>query len=403
MRKLPCLGISFDLGGGLGYVAGMTINTGNKIGLTIYAELAKRIRRSIQDGEFASGQLIGSEYALARQENISRMTVRRASELLVKEGLLERRPGKGLYVREGAGGRGVVVERAQRTVQVIAGNLAWEPSVQISRSAGTVAKGLGVGVQLYDAHGDVAMDVAMLRELPGSGVSGALILSLHNSAFSEAVYQLKVSKFPFVLVDQCLRDLDVSSVTADNYGGGYMAGKMLVELGHRRIGALGDLVATTVRDRFAGLRDAICDAGLSFDRSLTLDLQAEQDRLGDWSGRVGEGVKELMSRPAPPTAFFASCDAVARAMYRTLAQLGLRIPQDLSVIGFDDDPLAEWLEPGLTTIRQPFAEMGRVAMEMLCRHMDASAHPVTRKVLAVELIVRGSTGPARQAAPGSLS
>lgn len=374
----------------------MAIHTGNKIGLTIYEALAERIRRSIKEGEYASGQLIGSEYELARQESISRMTVRRASEMLVKEGLLERRPGKGLYVRDGVV-RGVMVEQGQRTVQMIAGNLEWEPSLQISRGANTAAKGHGVDVQLYDAHGDVSMDLAMLRRLPGSAVSGALILSLHNSAFSEAVYQLKVSRFPFVLIDQSLQDLDVPSVTADNYAGGYMAGKSLVELGHRRIGFLGDMVATTVRDRLAGLRDAISDAGLIFDRTMALDLQAEQDRLGDWSASVAKCLGDLMARPSPPTALFASCDAVARAMYRTLSQLGLRVPQDISIIGFDDDPLAEWLEPGLTTIRQPFAEMGRVAMEMLCQQMDKPNHPVARQVLPVQLITRGSTGPARSA------
>ncbi|MEX2387490.1 MAG: GntR family transcriptional regulator, partial [Phycisphaeraceae bacterium] len=123
-------------------------------GTRLYAALADRLRRAIQAGVYRPGQLLGSEHSLAKQESISRMTVRRASELLVKEGLIERRPGKGLYVRD---------ERATtRAIQVVAGNLQWEPSLQASRGIQSIAAGKGVQTQLYDAHGDVAMDLTML-------------------------------------------------------------------------------------------------------------------------------------------------------------------------------------------------------------------------------------------------
>ena len=102
-------------------------STGTKPGPTIYEALADRLRQSIRGGVYASGQLLGSEYELARREGISRMTVRRASELLVHEGLIERRPGKGLYVRSA----GV----STRMIQMIAGNLQWEPSLQVARGA----------------------------------------------------------------------------------------------------------------------------------------------------------------------------------------------------------------------------------------------------------------------------
>ena len=122
-----------------------------------------------------------------------------------------------------------------------------------------------------------------------------------------------------------------------------------------------------------------------------MEVAGAEDRFGDLSTRVGDAVRGLLSRPQRPTAIFAFCDAVARAAYRTLSELGMRIPDDVSIIGFDDDPMAEWLNPGLTTVRQPFAEMGRVAMEMLCRLMDNSHLPVEHQVLPVELIMRGST------------
>ena len=134
----------------------METSTAKRPTVPIYEALADRIRQSVRDGRFSAGQLIGSEYELARQEKISRMTVRRASELLVEEGLLERRPGKGLYVR----GHGV----STRTVQMIVGNLQWESSAQVARGAQRVSKERGVQMQIYDAHGDSDSDVAVLKQ-----------------------------------------------------------------------------------------------------------------------------------------------------------------------------------------------------------------------------------------------
>lgn len=364
----------------------MTLDTGINTGLTAYGTLAAKIRDAIREGVYRPGQLIGSEHGLAREESISRMTVRRASELLINEGLLERRPGKGLYVSSRGAGT--------RSVQVIAGNLKWEPSVQVARGVQSLARELGVEVHLYDAQGDMELDLERLRRLPESGGDGAVIVSLHNCEFNEVVYQLKASGFPFVLVDQRLREINVPSVLADNYSGGFQVGQELLRLGHRRIAFIGDLVAATVQDRLNGLRDAMADAGLPLPRSHVTDLLTVVDRMGDWSEQIDASVRRLMAEAVPPTAIFCSCDGVARPAYRTLAAMGLRVPQDVSVVGFDDDPIAEWLSPPLTSVRQPFHEMGRVAIEVLSRQMDDPNLPAEHLVMPVELIRRGSTAAA---------
>src|SRR5687768_15914406 len=128
----------------------MTESTGIEARSSVYEALAERLRHSIRKGDFRPGDLLGSEHELARQQSISRMTVRRASEILVNEGLIERRPGRGLYVRGGSVGTTLV--------QVVAGNLEWEPSLQVSRGVQQVARQRGIQVQLYDAHGDELLD-----------------------------------------------------------------------------------------------------------------------------------------------------------------------------------------------------------------------------------------------------
>jgi LacI family transcriptional regulator len=126
-----------------------------------------------------------------------------------------------------------------------------------------------------------------------------------------------------------------------------------------------------------------------------VDLDGDQDRLGDWSARVERATADLMGRPSPPTALFCSCDAVARSAYRALAAAGLNVPGDVSVVGFDDDPLAEWLSPGLATVRQPFHEMGERAVQCLRERMADPLVPVAQHVLPVSFVRRASLGPAR--------
>ncbi len=357
--------------------------------LPVYESIADRLRRSIRAGQYRAGDLVGSEQGLARQEGISRMTMRRASEVLINEGLLERRPGKGLYVRDIAG------RDTLRRIQVVAGNLGWEPSLQVSRGVQAAAQGMRTIVQLYDAHGDTDLDLEMLRQLPDSAAQGAVIMSLHSPVFNDAVCRLATTGFPFVLADQRMRDLNVPSVTADNYEGGYKAAEHLLSLGHKRIAFVGDLEATTVEDRLSGMRDAIADAGLPFVRSLVADASEGKESMDQWMEFSAVVIRDLLNLPEPPTAIFCSCDAIAYTACRVAGSMGMKVPQDLSVMGFDDTPLARMVCPTLTTIHQPFEQMGKAAIELLTERID---HPPTaptqapHRVLPVELVVRESTG-----------
>lgn len=356
------------------------MNTGIKTSDSLYRALADELRTAIRRGRWKPGQQIGSEHDISRSKKLSRVTVRKASELLVGEGLLERRAGKGLFVREAGSDTGII--------QVVVGNLAWAPAVQVVRGVQEAARGTGGPVQIYDAHGSLAADLELVRRLPDGPARGAVILGLPVPVFAEALYDLKARNFPFVLVDQRLHDLAVPSVQADNRAGGRLVGTELLDRGHRRIAFIGDLAADTVRDRLAGLRDATDDRGLPHDRSLVIDL-TPADPFADWTPLIVRAVAVLMAKPDPPTAVAASCDAVARAVVRALRDLGRRVPDEVSVTGFDDDPLAELLDPPLTTVRQPFTAMGRTAAELLVRLM-ADRRAVEQRVLPVELIRRAS-------------
>ena len=385
MMKIASLDADIDTAGVLCYYR--PIKSSIHTSISAYARLAQELRKDVAKGEYASGAHVASEHDLARRHKLSRVTVRRATELLVAEGLLERRAGKGLYVCEAE-------PVLTRVVKVIVGNLAWEPSVRIARGAQQVAGKFGIEIQVCDAHGSQSENLDTLLKLPTNGASGAILLALHTAAFTEAVVRVKAQGFPLVVVDHCPKEIAVPAVVADNYQGGIMVGRHLAGLGHSRVAFVGDCVASTVRARLDGFRDALAEAGVTLPRDSVVDITPD-DPLADWSEQVRQAVEGVLRTKVRPTAVFCSCDAVARACYRACTALGLRIPQDLSLVGFDDDPLAEWLSPPLTTVRQPFTELGRTAMTLLHGQLAGQpAEPVT-VTLPVEWVERGST-----AAPG---
>lgn len=161
----------------------------------------------------------------------------------------------------------------------------------------------------------------------------------------------------------------------------------IVSLGHRRIGHI-----TGHRDhgasewRLQGYRDGLNDAGIAFDKTLVVQ--------GEFSFESGaDGADRLLSLADPPTAIFAANDDTAAGVLQSTARRGLRVPQDLSVFGFDDLPIARQLWPALTTVRQASREMGRIAAEQLLLSIrDPEAGGMVK--VPYELVVRGSTGPA---------
>jgi LacI family transcriptional regulator len=204
--------------------------------------------------------------------------------------------------------------------------------------------------------------------------------------------QLRDADIPLVVVDPVNPPPpDLPSVGATNWAGGLAATDHLLGLGHRRVGAIagpGDHLCS--RARTDGYRSALERAGISFDPALV--------RNGDFEHEGGfTRGGELLDLSEPPTAIFAGSDQQAFGLYEAARQRGLRVPQDLSVVGFDDLPVTRWVSPPLTTVRQPLSEMGRAAAQMLGDLITGVPLRTTRVELSTELIVRESTAaPAKE-------
>jgi LacI family transcriptional regulator len=232
-------------------------------------------------------------------------------------------------------------------------------------------------------------EVSVLQRLMRSEMIGALLLLPEESP--DELLRLKEDGLVFVVVDP-LHTLgpDIPVVSAANSSGAYQATAHLLQLGHRRIGVItGRRDGSATRARLQGHYAALAEAGIMPDPRL----EAEADFLV--SGGAA-GAERLLALADPPTAIFAFNDCMAVGALHAARARGLRLPDDLSVVGFDDTPEAEAAYPGLTTVYQPLKELGRMAVSLLVRLTDDHPYEPLHVELATRLVVRSSTGhPAR--------
>ena len=232
-------------------------------------------------------------------------------------------------------------------------------------------------------HGEDWIDGVIQRRPRG------LVLALSQLS-AEAARQLQVRGVPFVIVDPvALPNGDAPAVASANWEGGLMATRHLVSLGHRRIAAVTMPPSLLfARARLSGFQAALEEVCLEVDPTLVIATGSGRDE------GLAAGLR-LLSTDRPPTAIVASTDLQAIGLYEAARRQGMRVPEDLSIVGYDDVPAAEWLAPPLTTVRQPVVQMAEQASRMLFTLMSGRPLPVTRLTLDVSLIERGSTAPPR--------
>jgi LacI family transcriptional regulator len=237
-------------------------------------------------------------------------------------------------------------------------------------------------LMLYTSRQRAATESAYVASLT-HGLADGLLLLLPRD-LDAYIDRLRQRHFPFVLVDHAGVAGDAPAVGATNIQGSFDATCYLLDLGHRRIGFItGNMQLGAARDRVAGYQAALAERSVPLDPDLIVE--------GDFfQARARIAALQLLSTAAPPTAIFASNDVSAFGVMEAATELGLRIPLDLSLVGFDDIPQAAYAHPPLTTVRQPLEEMGRVAARLLLRSMHDADAPAERVELPTRLVVRGS-------------
>jgi len=260
----------------------------------------------------------------------------------------------------------------------------FEPfSTEILKGTSRAITGTGYELLAYSGGGrageDVGWERRYLSRLSGTLIDGAILVTPTVVDTGRSV--------PVVAIDPHAGPADMPTVDADNLHGGFLATDHLLRLGHRRIGFLGgrpDLESSRLREE--GYRKALEAAGIPVD--------AELMRVGDYRRQSATGpARELLSLPDRPTAVFAANDLSALGTMDVARELGISVPDELSIVGYDNVPESALTQPPLTTVNQPMQDMGAAAVDLLIHLMDGTEDRDTHVRLPIRLVERGSTAP----------
>jgi LacI family transcriptional regulator len=266
------------------------------------------------------------------------------------------------------------------TVGLVLEDLANPWSAAVTRAVEDAARPRRVTVVAGSVDEDPQRERALVREFVARRVDG-LILAPTAADQSYLIADRRAGT-ALVFVDRPPNHLDADAVVAANRTGAADGVRHLLAGGHRRIGFLGDLATiSTASDRYAGYMDALERAGIAVDESLV-----RRDLRGVDAAR--DTVENLLRVPEPPTAIFAAQNVLGIGAFAGLR--GLRRQFEIALVGFDDFPVADLLDPGVTVVAQDPAAIGRLAAEILFRRLDGDRSPSTIKVVPTRLIIRGS-------------
>ncbi len=353
----------------------------------LYQQVAADIRRQIVAGDMPVGSRIPPHRDLAVQYGVSIITINKALSGLVSEGLLYSHVGRGTFVMvRPASTSGIA---APITIGFVLRDLSSPFFSLIAHGAQQRADALGVGIVFASSSNRLDREEEQIRRLRLLGVHGLIIVSMSRTyRLSEAIQSAQDTSFPYVMVSWTAGE-DVPFVGVDLAEAGRMAAEHLLSAGRRRFGYMIDRVGSLNGElRVSEYRRTVEDALLTIDPAHVFEYPFE----GEWNDynsgyAVGERIANLEHRP---DAMFAFNDLGALGLLDSLLDAGIRVPEDVAIVGLDDIELASRARVPLTTVRQPVDEIGARALDTVLARLRGET-PAVRQLLPPELVVRGTT------------
>ena len=258
----------------------------------------------------------------------------------------------------------------------------------VARGAEDVAQRHGYSLVLSSTDENPEREASSLGVMAAERAAGVIIATTNENG--TALRRARDTGMAIVAIDRHIVDLPTDSVVVDNESAAHDAVTHLVRLAHRRVAIVGGPIdADTARERRRGYERALREAGIAIDPELCC--------RGDFREMAALAMtRELLDLPDPPTAIFAVNNLTTIGVLGAVRERGLAVPGDISIVGFDDIPTSELLDPPLTVVQQPTYQVGAQAAKLLIRRLREPAAPVQEVVLAASLVVRGSTGRPRE-------
>ena len=360
----------------------MSVNRRNPL----YAEIREDIKNQIAAGKMAIGDRIPSTSELKQHYGVSAITVRRAVEDLVRDGILVGHQGAGVYVKDDKPCSGADDETyiglIVRNATYVTGNYF----SQILAGLSTAVSSKKYGVQV----GENAQDESVLhyRSVMEEGKTAGFVVADQYFSFADAVY-LKSHDTPFVLVDETIAGVEACSVSLDYAQGVRDACGYLHSLGHERIALLLSSISRSQDFQFLrGYQQGMEDLSLPVDESLVKFSQSMELDARPFAERI---IAECRAASDPPTAAICNVDMVAVEVMHAARKSGVAVPEQLSVVGFNDAGFQGLERPGLTRLVANLSHLGKEAAEMLIQLIEHKRPPRSRLLLPMTLEPAGTT------------
>jgi GntR family transcriptional regulator, arabinose operon transcriptional repressor len=351
----------------------------------LHVQLANIFKDRIIQGVWGQGETIPTEKELCAEFDVARGTVRQALQALEADGFLRREQGRGTFVIFG-NLPPQTPKAARNRVAFIVPYVRDSSVLTILMGFQQAAERENYSVAFHHVNNDVEQQAEVIDRLYQEGVAGIALYPV-DSEVIKPLDRFVQAGFPLVLIDRYLKHLSTDFVMTDHFSGALRAVRYLLDQGHRNIGFVTWLSpAVSMEHRFLGYQQALREYGIEPNPALvchvegypTIDLTS---------------LRTYLSKAVTPSAVFAANDQIAIALYRAAASVGVIVPADLAIVGFDNLDIAEQLSPPLTTVAQQFLEIGQKAAEVLFRRIQGDDSPFYQVTISSELIVRDSCLP----------
>ena len=352
---------------------------------SLYIEIYNKIKEDIILGKYPPGTFLPPETELADSFYVSRITIRKAMQLLKKDGYISRTAGRGTYVEN------IPTKPQQHTIGLILCNIGYSFGLRILTSVERCAAKHGYHVIFKNSVDSSEEESKAINDLVALGVEGIIIQPVHKEFYNETLIQLHFNKYPIVLVDRYFQGFAIPSVSTNNFDAAQTAVRYLVDKGHRNIGFLSSPQQNTssVQDRIDGFTSAHILLNIPLHEGNILNTIMSPHSSNDEATfrKDIDAIKEFLLRSTEITALISSEFTVTQLIVKALHELGKNIPEDYSLIIFDE---YESVDPPIAThIRQNQEEIGRMAFETLLAKI--SDKMVGNKIYIPFEIVEGTT------------
>lgn len=348
--------------------------------IPLYYQLKEQIRQQIEDGTIKPGEKLLSESEMIQKYCIGRLTVREALSQLVNEGFLEKQHGRGTFCK------GTPSRSARLNIDVLLNTSDNYFIPYYIRGINEVLINHNANFLIHDTMNDVNHVGSLLEKILEKGTSGVILQpSMKEEDIPEYIFELfrrfKSKGIPYFMIDSCYKDIESSYTIMDEVRGGYISTEHLIKLGHKRIGGI---FRRKIRDsiyREKGYRQVL----------EKYDLEMHPEWILEDDEKLTEQLEPLVFGEERVTAFVCYNDEIALKCLRFLKGKGLRVPDDISVMGYDDSFIAETADIPLTTVVHPKDKMAKLAAEKLMEIINKSEDWPFTYMYEPRLVIRSST------------